>query len=277
MKKRRIIVVCSIIGVLIVLVGVFAAMFNLQHINVEIVKNPDIVNSYGANICEDIVKSGDFAYGSNTLFSSYEESQKKIEKAYPFVKVEKMVRKFPDKMTIFVSGRKPEVIVEDPEALNTWYILDIDKKVLAVINNFSDLQNGMYKDLPVVKGSDIKNVESGDFLNTKSAEIIVDILDGIYGKDKTKSSVMSDITLDLEREKYTIILRDGDTTGAKIEINGVKEIKEKVFIAYSLYKLVENDSRFPDKQKMYFIVGKNFVYETNEKVIVKYDGEEVTW
>ena len=148
---------------------------------------------------------------------------------------------------------------------------------MAVINNFSDLQNGMYKDLPIVKGSDIKNVESGDFLNTKSAEIIVDILDGIYGKDQTKSSVMSDITLDLEREKYTIILRDGDTTGAKIEINGVKEIKEKVFIAYSLYKLVENDSRFPDKQKMYFIVGKDFVYETNEKVIVKYDGEEVTW
>ena len=57
-----------------------------------------------------------------------EENEAKIEKAFPFVKVEKMVRRFPDKMTIYVSGRIPEVVVKDSEVLNKWYVLDIEKK-----------------------------------------------------------------------------------------------------------------------------------------------------
>ena len=277
MKKRRIIVICCIVGIIVVTAAIFAAMFNLQHISVEIVKNPSIVNSYGSSIGEDIIKSGEFPYGSNTLFSSYESNEKKIEKAYPFVKVEKMVRRFPNKMTIYVSGRMPEVVVKDSENASRWYVLDIDMKCLAVIYSVADLSNEMYEDLPVVSGAGITGIESGDFIDTNGSNILVEVLDGIYGKDQTKSSVMSDITIDLENEKYTITLRDGNVDGSKIEINGNKQIKEKVFTAYSLFKLVEHDGRFPDKQKMYFIALKDFVFETNAKIIMKYDGEEVSF
>ena len=276
MKKRRIIVISCIVGVIVLSVAIFAAMFNLQHISVEIVKNPSIVNTYGANFGEDIIKSGDFPYGSNTMFTSYEESEKKIEKAFPFIKVEKLVRRFPDKMTIYVSGRIPEVVVKDSEVNNKWYVLDIEKKCLAVLYSASDLENDMYKDLPIATGVGITGVESGDFTDAVGVNELVSILDGIYAKDQTKSSVMSDITIDTEHEKYTITLRDSDTRGAEIEINGNKEIKEKVFTAYSLYKMVENDSRFPDKHKMYFIALKDFVFETNAKIIMKYDGQEVS-
>lgn len=276
MKKRRVIVISCIIAIIVIIAGVFAAMFNLQHISVEVMKNPSIVNAYGSDIGDKIIKSGEFPYGSNTMFTSYKDNEEKIEKAYPFVKVEKIVRRFPNKMTVYVSGRMPEVIVKDEATTNKWYVLDIDMKVLAVLYSASDFENDMYKDLPILRGSDIKNKESGDFLIENSKDVIINILDGIYGKDQTKSSVMSDITMDLENEKYTILLRDSDTTGAKIEINGNDYLKEKVFSAYSLYCNLESDSRFPDKQKMYFIVGKDFVVNTNEKIIMKYDGEEVS-
>ena len=276
MKKRRLIVFGCIIGIIVIVAGVFAAMFNLKNISVEIIKNPEIVNSYGATVSEKIIEAGDFPYGSNTLFSSYKENEEKIEKAYPFVKVEKMVRRFPDKMTIYISGRMPEVIVKDEKNENKWYVLDIDMKVLAVLSSQSEFETDMYKGLPVVSGSDITDKSSGDFVTGESPDVMVAILDGIYGKDQTKSSVMSDITLNLDKNKYTITLRNSNVDGAKIEINGNKYLKEKVFIAYSLYKLQENDSRFPDKEKMYFIVGNDFELNTNEKVIMKYDGVEVS-
>ena len=276
MKKRKIIVACCIIGIIVIVAGVFAAMFNLQHISVEIRKNPEIVEQYGKNVESSIIECGDFPYGSNTLFSSYVKNQDRIEKEFPFIKVEKMVRRFPDKMTIYISGRVPEVIVKDNSKVNTYYVLDIDMKVLAVIGN-DELDDKLYKNLPILTGSSIKNMNSGEFLTRNNeTSVIVSILDGIYAKDQTESSVMSDITIDLSKEKYIITLKDSNVKGAVIEINGNDNLKEKVFAAYSLYKIVENDSNYPDKNKMYFLVGKDFTnYGLGQKVIMKYDGVEV--
>lgn len=276
MKKRKIIVICCIVAIIVIVAGVFAAMFNLQHISVEIRKNPEIVEQYGKNINKSIIDCGDFPYGSNTLFSSYTTNQAKIEKEYPFIKVEKMVRRFPDKMTIYISGRIPEVILKDQSKIDTYYVLDIDMKILAVISE-DEFSDKLYKDLPILTGSSFKNLSSGEFL-TQSTEtsVIVSLIDGIYAKDKTKSSVMSDIIIDLNKEKYTITLKDSNVKGAVIEINGNQNLKEKVFAAYSLYKIVENDSNYPDKDKMYFLVSKDFTnYGSGQKVIMKYDGEEV--
>ena len=272
MKKRRIIVISCIIGIIVILVGIFAAMFNLQHITVEIKKNPEIVLSYGEDVGDKIIKTGDFPYDSNTLFSSYKDNQEKIEKNFPFVKVEKLVRRFPNKMTIYVSGRIPEAIVKNK---SSYYVLDIDLKILAVISSVSELDNDMYKGLPIVEGIDMSGLSSGDFLEKSEGSELVAILDGIYAKDKTKSSVMSRITINKQDNLYSIVLRDSNVDGAKIDIKGSENLKEKVFCAYSLYKFKENDSRYPDKSKMSFYVGLDFVINTNEKVVMKYDGTEV--
>ena len=277
MKKRKIIIFSCVIGILVILAGIFTAMFNLQHISVEVLKNPEIVEQYGKNVSDGIIDSGKFNYGSNTLFTSYEENKEKIEKAYPFIKVEKMVRRFPDKMTIYITGRVPEVIVKDENKSDTFYVLDINMKVLAVIESQADFNNNLYKDLPILYGSYITNMESGDFVTLeKDKKVITDILDGIYAKDQTKSSVMSDITIDIERQKYKITLKDSDVDGATIEISGETNLKEKVFAAFSLYKIVENDSSYPDKNKMVFIVGTDFsLGDVQSKVVMKYDGVEV--
>lgn len=277
MKKRKIIIFSCVIGILVILAGIFTAMFNLQHISVEVLKNPEIVEQYGKNVSDGIIDSGKFNYGSNTLFTSYEENKEKIEKAYPFIKVEKMVRRFPDKMTIYITGRVPEVIVKDENKSDTFYVLDINMKVLAVIESQADFNNNLYKDLPILYGSYITNMESGDFVTLeKDKKVIADILNGIYAKDQTKSSVMSDITIDIERQKYKITLKDSDVDGAIIEISGETNLKEKVFAAFSLYKIVENDSSYPDKNKMVFIVGTDFsLGDVQSKVVMKYDGVEV--
>jgi len=277
MKKRKVIIIASIVGALILIMGVFAAMFNLQNIRVEVLKNPEIIETmYGKNAEDKIIESGEFPYGSNTLFSTYKVNTQRIEKAYPFVKVQKLVRQFPDKMTIYVCGRLPEAIVKDLNKDNTYYVVDIDMKVLHTLSSVENIQNEVFKNLPVVTGTDITNFEAGDFIPiTKSADAIVSIVDGIYGKDKTKSSVMSDITIDLTTEKATVILRNGELDGAVLELNGFKNLKEKVFAAYSLYLQVENDEQFPEKNKMKFIVLSNFAPNFREWVTMTYDGETV--
>ena len=76
----------------LVCAAVFAAMFNLRYLSVEIRYNSEPLEVYGDSLESGIIESGDFAYGSNTLFTSYKESVNRIEKAYPYVKVEKQRR-----------------------------------------------------------------------------------------------------------------------------------------------------------------------------------------
>lgn len=262
--------ISCIIAVLIIVIGVFIAMFNLKTISVEILKNPSIVEAYGEDVGQQIIDSGEFAYGSNVMFSSYKANEEKIEKAFPFVKIEKLVRKFPDKMTIYVSGRMPEAIVEDSGNPNRWYVVDIDFKVLAVLTNASELQNDLYKNLPKVSGAEFSNLNAADFVDNKmGATVIRKILDGIYGEAQSPSSVMSGITMDLSKKECVITLRAGDIDGATISINGFDYLTEKVFCAYHLYKTryINDDIKYPNKSDLDLIVGNDFVPVINEKVV----------
>ena len=246
-------------------------MFNLRHVSVEILKNPEIVETKVTGDFDDLIDSAKFNYGSNTLFTSYEKNKENIENANPFIKVERMVRRFPNKMTIYVSGRIPEVVVEDSENSSKWYILDIDMKVLDVIGSTAELGDDLYYGLPVVSGTGLKGLTAGSFVSGQGANIMVDILDGIYGKDQSPSSVMSDITMDLSNQKAVVTLRDrDDDNGATITINGFNFVKEKVYAAYLLYKNnYENDDiNWPNKNDLDLIVPENFVPTTNEKVTI---------
>ncbi|MBQ9790588.1 MAG: FtsQ-type POTRA domain-containing protein [Clostridia bacterium] len=279
MKKRRIIIICSIVAVVIILIGTLSALFNLRNVSIEVLKNSEIVESRVLASDEDIIKSADFNYGSNMLFTSYEENQAKIEKAFPYLKVEKMVRKFPNKMTIYVSGRVPEVIVEDKNDSNMWYVLDIDMKVLDVLTSSSQLGDELYRDLPIVHGAEFETLVEGSFVDdTESAKCLVGVLDGIFGKNQSPSSVMSDITVDLSNKKLVVVLNDRDNeAGAKILISGFDYIKEKVYAAYFLYDSTfeDDDINYEFKSDLEFEVGANFVPGMNERVFVRYQGEEV--
>ena len=102
MKKRRIIIICSIVAVVIILIGTLSALFNLRSISIEVLNGSEIIQAKIIATDEDIIKSADFNYGSNMLFTSYETNQENIERAFPYLKVEKMVRRFPNKMTIYM-------------------------------------------------------------------------------------------------------------------------------------------------------------------------------
>ena len=278
MKKRRIIIICSIVAVLIILIGTVSALFNLREISVEILKNPEIIEStYGDNVFDGIEESGEFNYGSNTLFTSYESNKDKIEKAYPFVKVEKMVRRFPNKMTIYISGRLPEVIVSDSDNSSKWYVLDYEMKVLDVLESSSEIGTELYRTLPIVSGAGMTGLDQGDIaMGQNSASVLVGVLDGIYGEHQAPSSVMSDITIDFSTQMVSIVLRDRDyDTGAKITTYGFSNLKEKVFAAYHLYSnfFDEEDPSYPDKSGFDFRVGEDFVVGTNERVTVYYNDQ----
>lgn len=280
MKKRRIIVICCIVAVLIILIGTMSALFNLKHVSVEILKNPSVLEAYGANFAEDVEKSADFNYGSNMLFTTYKHNQENIEKEFPFVKVEKMVRRFPNKMTIYVSGRIPEVIVTDSESANKWYVLDIEMKVVDVLSSESEIGTDLYRNLPIVTGAGMENLQEGDFvLGGENTKCLIGVLDGIYGKDQAPSSVMSDITIDLSGKNIQITLRDrSNERGAKILISGFGDIKEKVYAAYYLYDTTfdTDDLNYLIKSELEFRVGADFVPGTNERVVVYYEGSPYT-
>jgi len=270
MKKRKIIILCSLAAVLIILIGTFGALFNLKYIYVEVLSNPAIVESYGSSYKEDIVESGEFAYGSNVLFCSYTPSSEKIEKAFPFVKVEKMVRRFPNKLTVYVSGRIPELVIKDDDIADKWYIVDYDMKVLSVIRNEVDLSDNMYRDLPIVSVKGVNNLSAGDFLEASIlTNTLINILDGVYGESASPSSVMSRITLDISSEKCDIILDDVDSEGATISISGFAYMKEKVYVAYHHYRTnYENDDvAYPNKSDLVLLVGNDFVPEVNERIV----------
>lgn len=267
MRKKRIIIIACIIGAIIVLMTVFAAMFNLRYLSVEVRYNSQPLEVYGDSLESGIIESGDFAYGSNTLFTSYKESIAKIEKTYPYVKVEKLVRHFPDKMTIYISGRTKEALISHG---SSYYVVDVELKVLGVISS-SARTNEAYNSLPVVNGLDIGTYEAGDFIGKQSnAKHLVPILDGIYGYLATPSSVMTDITFDISNEKVVITLDNNGADGATISVSGYSYLKQKVFAAYSAYKNTyeTDDVNYPDKAVIDLMVGDNFIPDVNETVTI---------
>ena len=163
MKKKNIIALSVIVGIFLCIGIVFAMVFTLHKIEFQattyitkenrsrLFANGQTVNG----LQENILTEAEFNKGGNLLFMNFDQNIKKIEEAIPFIKVEKIVRAFPNKITVYYSEREAVALIPVAEVSNGYYVVDSDLKVLDYVSQANEgkyisTQTSNIYDLPII-------------------------------------------------------------------------------------------------------------------------------
>lgn len=231
-SRKRLVIILSIIAAIFVLVVLTSALFSLKNVEVvysSVASENSVVEGYKK---DEIIKTGEFAYGKNILFLNYKNNIAKIEKAYPFAKVVKVERKFPNKAIIHIVERQPVFKVQ---VGSTYYCLDSDLKILSDNVNFSsNLIN-----FPTLLNFTIPDGKrAGDQLsNAHITSVMADIFAGVMGK-QSNISITSLKSINISNNEVTgeqeiTIINNNDEV--KIILEGSQNISAKIVCAYEVY------------------------------------------
>ena len=235
-KKFWIVFASVVLSLVLIVTGTFL-LTRLKTVNVEFrTKLAAGETRLAEGISEKIKTSGEFDYGACLLLANFDENVAKIEKANPYIKVEQLMRKFPNKLHIYVSEREPKYRIQDKEIETKWYILDIEFKVLEVVD---DLDNSSHKDETVELEHITGTFYVGDFLNMDAERTNMSkILAGVYGRTKD-ITIISSIRYEAETNTFFISMKtnkDGDySNGCEMQIVGTEKLTEKVHAATCTY------------------------------------------
>ena len=185
MKKKKlwIILLSVVIGLFVVCGGLYFTT-KLSVVNVEFRSRLAVGESrLSTSVLDSVKDSGEFNYKSSVLFMNTDESVDKIERSNPYVKVQQVIRKFPNKLYIYISERIPKYRIEDAENSNNWIILDEEFKALEKISNEDLLQQELDKKTVEITFISEK-VGVGEFLEkTTEMNNLNEILAGVLSEN----------------------------------------------------------------------------------------------
>lgn len=262
MKKRKklwITISCVILGLIaVILSGYF--LTKLSSVSVEFrTRLGENETRLEENILDKVKTSGDFNYKKSILFLNTKASIDKIEKENPYVKVTQVVRKFPNKLHVYISEREPKYRVKSEVSSSEWFILDNDFKVLDCVTDTS-----LFLDNTVEIEYFKTKAYVGDFIEkNQEMENLNNILSGVYGKTKDYFAVKS-INFSSENNIFYLTMKNGlvneeDSSslnyagGCEVQIEGLSNLKEKAYSATSVYtgdKFTNSDGSEIDIKKL---------------------------
>lgn len=248
-RKKFLIIFGSVCLGIIVLCAVFAILFRLKTVNVEI-RSRAINTNLPAEIQNRVYETGEFAVGKNIVFMNFDDNIEKIEKSNPYVKVEQIIRRFPNKVTIYISERIPKYRVKaDLTETNYWYILDEDFKILDKVTEGELNSKQVSGDLNYFKLTteitettltlDASSAVIGGFVAeaTEIKTLANKILAGAYAKT-TDNTVIRSVNYSKTSGTFEIKLRNSaleNEIGCKIVITGADNVYEKVLAGMVVY------------------------------------------
>ena len=182
-----------------------------------------------------------FQKNKNIVLLNTDEISDKIEKAYPLVKINQVLKNFPSTLRVYISERTPKYRVLDNSNPNNFLILDNDFKIIDIIevsrleeNNYS---NTSYFKTTMEISSECFSVTGniGDFIknNEEIQNYFNQVASGVYGKTEDYSAVrmISFAKVDGDYQFKLIMknLAEENYFGCNILIDGTKNLKEKTY------------------------------------------------
>ncbi len=238
-QKKLLIVVGSICLCLVVFATIFALVFRLKTVDVEFRYRAETNSKLADGTLEAVEVSGEFEIGKNIVFMNFDDNIKKIEKANPFIKVEQIIRYFPNVVRVYVSERIPRYRVKDSTS-NNWYILDVDFKILDMVSQ-SDLKpeeaaNYFNHTIEISEQTltfESKNAIVGEFADDGTKIYLAEITAGMYGKTKDHT-VVRKIDYSAVNNTFTITMRNSSLEsheGCRVVLNGTDDLYNKALRA----------------------------------------------
>lgn len=235
-KKLWIILVSVIVGIVALLTGGYF-LTKLSSVSIEFRTRLAADETRLEEAVLDKVKlSGEFDYSSSILFLNTDESVQKIERDNPYVKVQQVIRKFPNKLHVYISERIPKYRVQDSKLSNKWCILDEEFKVLEIVTNEEIASE--FGECTIELKHFKAELNAGEFLD-KPHELLRlnNIMTGVYGKTQDYFAITA---IDYVESDNTYILSTksgnfGYESDCEIQIVGINDLTNKTFKAVSVY------------------------------------------
>lgn len=267
MKKKYklwVVLLSVVVGFFVVLTGTYFTT-KLKTVSVEFRARLD-ESRLSVGVLDRVKDSAEFDYKKSVLFINTQKNIDKIEKSNPYVKVQQIIRKFPNKICVYISERIPKYRIVDSKDSSTWFILDEDFKVLqSMTNNDLLLENLDDKTIEIKHISE--NINVGEFLNKNTDRNNLNaLMSGVFGRTKDYFAVRS-IDFSSEENKFYLTMRttvetdDGEINysgGCIIEIKNVGNLKEKALKGTCAY--VGDESLIDGRdltQKQVIVVDEN--------------------
>jgi len=245
-KKFWIIFSISIVAIFTICL-IFGMITNLKDVSVEFRQRIVGDTRLEENILKKVREDGEFEYGKGLLFVDTDSSIAKIEKKNPFVKVEQVIRKFPNIINVYISERVPCTYALNG---NYYLVLDKDFKVLDKVEDTSVgeeyLRTNYLTTIYEIDYDFGTNVyEVGDFvLDNGTMQTYKNVYTGIVGAlgSDGVAEITSVKSLRLEDDFVKIVMKKNNTTfedGVKIEISGTDDLVIKTFTAIEFFETID--------------------------------------
>lgn len=260
----------SVLATLILLVGCTYLLTKLNSVSVEFrTRLAESETRLESGILDKVKDSAEFDYKKSVLFINTKSNISKIEKNNPYVKVQQVLRKFPNKICLYISERIPKYRIQDSDLGDKWYILDDEFKVLECLTQAEIDAKGLQQKTVELKYMTEKTFV-GEFLNNATQlKNLNDILAGVYGKT-TDFFAVTAIDFNSSLGTYTLTMKSGDINyeaGCEIELIGLDNLKSKAFKATTVYTGTDNSLENVDLSKKVIIIS-----DGNECIIKKQEG-----
>ena len=256
-KKLWIILVSVMVGILAVFTGGYF-LTKLSTVSVEFRTRLGSETRLEEGILDRVKESGDFDYSASVLFLDAKENIDNIEKKHPYVKVEQVIRKFPNKLCIYISERIPKYRVKDDDLLNAWYILDDEFKVLDCVTEEDDLELFLNNTVEIQYMK--VNSSEGEFLESNSEFAKLNsIMSGVYGKTKDYFAITS-INYSKESDTYYLSTKSSSfeyEDSCELQIVGSSNLTEKAFKVTTVFVEKNFDGMDIDLTKKNVIICDN--------------------
>lgn len=242
MKRKKFwIIFGSVCLSVVFLCVIFAFVFRLKTVDVEFRAKAENTN-LEEGILDKVKDTGEFDFGGNIVFMNFEKNIQKIEKSNPFIKVEQVVRHFPNIVRVYISERIPRYRVKDSnETSISWYILDEDFKILDKVSDAELSTKIVCKDSNYfIQTTEITKETLtftskiiGEFVDEELKTYLYEITTGIYGKTKD-TTVIRSIDYSGVTKTFTLTMRNesyADQHGCNIVISGTDDVYKKALAA----------------------------------------------
>lgn len=209
MKKKHIIVWSIVVGVILSLCIIGTMVFRLGKIDFQLTASLRVpersrlftTNQTKEDVENNMLESAKFEQGGNILFMSFDAQINNIEKANPFIKVEKLVRKFPNKVVVYYSEREATALIPITSVEGSYYVVDTDLKILDSVTFDSGkyLNNGQSEyALPIIDyfgySVDFENYKLGDFIDNEALKTQLNtFVSGAFSANNNEFALYEDI------------------------------------------------------------------------------------
>ena len=242
-KRKKFWIIFSIVVVSIVSICfIFGMVTKLNAVNIEFRQRLSSGSRLEENIIEKVKADAEFEYNQSLLFLNIDENISKIEKKNPYVKVEQVVRDFPNNMNIYISERTPVFYIEKS---GYYFVLDKEFKILDKIlidEEGTDYlkQNFLRNVYEINSDLEIEQLNAGDFIEkNENLKLHKNIYLGIVGALESVSNVKS---VKISGEDVLITMKQDNLSfddGVKIKIKGTDELIEKTFTAIEFFEKID--------------------------------------